>query len=65
MAKVNTKLRIAILGPGAIGGFLAALFCKEGHDVVCVGNKTSVDKIKKQGKRTTRRYFMPDSFGYV
>ena len=43
------KLRIAILGPGAIGGFLAALFWKGGHDVICVGNKDSVIKIQSHG----------------
>jgi 2-dehydropantoate 2-reductase len=49
MAKINTKLRIAILGPGAIGGFLAALFWKDGHNVICVGNKDSVTKIQNHG----------------
>ena len=49
MAKINTKLRIAILGPGAIGGFLAALFWKDGHNVICIGNKDSVTKIQNHG----------------
>lgn len=57
MAKVNTKLRIAILGPGAIGGFLASLFWKQGHDVICIGKKSSVDKINKNGINLKSKFY--------
>ena len=49
MAEISSKLSIGILGPGAIGGMLAALLWKDGHDVTCIGKKTSVAKIKKYG----------------
>jgi 2-dehydropantoate 2-reductase len=50
VGKLNKeKLQIAILGPGAIGSFLAALLWKSGHNVVCVGNSISIDKINKSG----------------
>jgi 2-dehydropantoate 2-reductase len=49
MAKVRNILRIGILGPGAIGGFLAGLFWREGHDVLCVGRNEEVLAIEKGG----------------
>ena len=51
MAKVINKLRIGILGPGAIGGFLAGLFWREGHDVLCIGRTEAVLAIEKSGIR--------------
>jgi 2-dehydropantoate 2-reductase len=49
MAQVKGKLRIGILGPGAIGGFLSGLFWKEGHDVLCIGKDEEVGTIEKCG----------------
>lgn len=48
---VSTKqnLKVAILGPGGIGGFLAALFWKKGISVVCVTKSESAKKINEQG----------------
>lgn len=40
---------IAILGPGAIGGFLSALFEKAGFPVNCIGREKEVSVIRKQG----------------
>ena len=42
----NKDKVIAILGPGAVGGFLASLFWKNNFNVICVGTEKSV-KIKK------------------
>lgn len=42
-------MKIGILGPGAIGGFLAGLFWKEGHDVLCIGKDEDVITIEKCG----------------
>ena len=57
MAKINTKLRIAILGPGAIGSFLAALFVKHGHEVICIAKKTSAEKIQKKGIKLESKFY--------
>ncbi len=49
MAQVKNKLRIGILGSGAIGGVLAGLLWREGHDVLCVGRNAAVLAIEKSG----------------
>jgi len=50
MAKLKKmKFRIGVLGTGAIGGLLAGLFCKEGHDVFCIARPATVSKVKQQG----------------
>jgi 2-dehydropantoate 2-reductase len=43
------KLRVGILGPGAIGGLIAGLFWKAGYDVFCVGRHSSVSVINEEG----------------
>jgi len=48
MAKVD-KLKIGILGPGAVGCLLAALFCKAQHEVICIGSERTVDDIQNNG----------------
>ena len=55
MAKV--KLSIGVLGPGAIGGLLAGLFCKEGHTVYCIGREPTVLLIKNQGLKIESQVF--------
>lgn len=55
MAKV--KLSIGILGPGAIGGLLAGLFCKEGHTVYCIGRESTASLIKNQGIKIESQVF--------
>jgi len=46
---MNEKLKIGILGPGAIGGVLASLLWKDGHDVVCIGKDATVVNIEECG----------------
>jgi len=46
---MSSKLTIGVLGPGAIGGMLASILWKGGHDVICIGKKKSVAKIKRYG----------------
>ena len=41
--------RVAVLGPGAVGGLLAALCWKAGYDVLCIGRQESVRAIQKDG----------------
>jgi 2-dehydropantoate 2-reductase len=40
---------IAILGPGGVGGFLAAMLCHAGEQVAVVGREEEVDVIARQG----------------
>ena len=40
---------VAILGPGAVGGFLAALFWKDGVSVTCVGREAAAALIGHDG----------------
>lgn len=40
---------IAILGPGAIGGFLASVFWKQGHHVNCIATQAGVEHITANG----------------
>jgi len=49
MVEMKSKLRIGILGPGGIGGLLAALFWRSGHSVICIGNNHSVKQINSSG----------------
>ena len=43
------KMTIGILGPGAIGGFLAGLLWKQGHDVSCVCRPQTAAAIRSNG----------------
>ncbi|MDP3795155.1 MAG: ketopantoate reductase family protein [bacterium] len=45
----NEGLSIAVLGPGAVGGFLAALLAKAGERVTVIGREPAVDRIKNDG----------------
>ncbi|PIS05287.1 MAG: hypothetical protein COT81_01870 [Candidatus Buchananbacteria bacterium CG10_big_fil_rev_8_21_14_0_10_42_9] len=49
MVKSFNPQLIAILGPGAIGGLIAAILWKQGVDVIAVGTKRTVDLINKEG----------------
>ena len=42
-------MHFAVLGPGAVGGFLAAILWRAGHQVTCVGRPTSVERIRRNG----------------
>lgn len=48
MAEVGV-LRVGVLGPGAIGGLLAALLWRKGHVVTCIGNPEASASIQKNG----------------
>lgn len=42
-------MKVAILGPGAVGGFLAALLRKAGHGVICVAPPDAARAIRERG----------------
>ena len=46
-----TKAAIAILGPGAVGGFLASVLKRAGNDVVCIASNQVAAGIKQDGIR--------------
>ncbi len=41
--------RVAILGPGAVGGFVAAALDRAGQDIVVVGREPTVEQIRFRG----------------
>lgn len=41
--------RVAVLGPGGVGGLLAALLARAGHDVVCVASDSTAEALSRQG----------------
>lgn len=52
MAEVGV-LRVGVLGPGAIGGLLAALLWRKGHAVTCIGSPEATASIQKNGVAIT------------
>lgn len=54
---LNQKLSIAVLGPGAIGGLLAALFCKNKFETVCVDKTDNVVHLNNNGFLVNSQFF--------
>jgi 2-dehydropantoate 2-reductase len=42
-------LRVAVLGPGGVGGLFAVLLARQGHDVVCLARAGTADHIDRNG----------------
>ncbi|MBL1077046.1 2-dehydropantoate 2-reductase [Nocardia sp. 2] len=40
---------MAVLGPGGVGGLLAALLARAGHRVICLARKETVETLRKEG----------------
>lgn len=49
MAQVERPSTIGVLGPGAVGGLIAALYWRAGYRVVCIGTSRTVESIAKSG----------------
>ena len=47
----TTKLTVAILGPGGVGGMIGALLARAGHRVVCLAGEQTVTVLRQQGLR--------------
>lgn len=45
----GARSRIAILGPGAIGGMLAAIFCRNGVEVTCIAKPDRAVRVSREG----------------
>lgn len=43
------RLRIAVLGPGGVGGLLAALLVRAGDDVTCLAGRQTADALRERG----------------
>ncbi len=51
------RLRVAVLGPGGVGGLVAALLARDGADVVCLAAPDTAATLRQQGLRVqSRRY---------
>jgi len=47
----TTKLTVAILGPGGVGGMIGALLARAGHRVICLAGEQTVTVLRQQGLR--------------
>ena len=51
------NLSIGILGPGAVGGFLASRLVSQNNKVICLGKKSLISTIKKYGIKVKSQSF--------
>jgi 2-dehydropantoate 2-reductase len=51
------ELRVAVLGPGGVGGLLAALLAREGAEVTCIASELSAAAIRQRGLSLTSDRF--------
>lgn len=56
-ARTHRPLRIAILGPGGVGGLLAATLVRSGHDVICIASDATAQTLRDQGIRVSSGRF--------
>ncbi|MEU6282204.1 2-dehydropantoate 2-reductase [Streptomyces sp. NPDC047028] len=54
---MTTRLTVAILGPGGIGGLLAALLSRAGHRVICLARAGTADTLRTNGIRVRSGQF--------
>ncbi|MDX2595029.1 MULTISPECIES: 2-dehydropantoate 2-reductase [Streptomyces] len=54
---MTTQRTVAVLGPGGIGGLLAALLSRSGHRVVCLAREATTDTLRTDGIRVRSRLF--------
>lgn len=48
---MSQDIKVAVLGPGAIGGFIAAVLWRHGVDVTCVARESTAELISRDGIR--------------
>jgi 2-dehydropantoate 2-reductase len=54
---IGTPLRVAVLGPGAVGGLLAALLARAGNSVVVLAGEKTAEAIAGRGLSVESRRF--------
>lgn len=50
-------LRVAVLGPGGVGGLIAAVLSHAGHEVVCLASDSTADVLRTKGIRLESAQF--------
>ncbi|GAB7028956.1 2-dehydropantoate 2-reductase [Streptomyces sp. NPDC021749] len=45
----TTNLRVAVLGPGGVGGLLGALLARDGHRVICLAGEQTAATLRRDG----------------
>ncbi|MGK4585350.1 ketopantoate reductase family protein [Kitasatospora sp. HPMI-4] len=53
----TTKQTVAVLGPGGVGGLLAALLSRAGHRVICVAGESTAQALHHNGLRVHSAQF--------
>ncbi|MGW3723550.1 ketopantoate reductase family protein [Streptomyces sp. NPDC000851] len=53
----HDKLTVAVLGPGGVGGLLAALLARTGHRVICLAGEATTDTLRTTGIRVRSARF--------
>lgn len=48
---------IAVLGPGGVGGLLAALLARAGHTVICLAGESTAEVLNREGIRVRSTHF--------
>lgn len=54
---IPSRATIAVLGPGGVGGLLAALLSRAGHRVICLAREETVCPLRQDGIRVRSRQF--------
>ena len=54
---VHRPSRIAVLGPGGVGGLLAAVLARAGHEVVCLAGEATAELLRAKGIRVRSEEF--------
>ncbi|MDX2514745.1 ketopantoate reductase family protein [Streptomyces stelliscabiei] len=53
----NERLTVAVLGPGGVGGLLAALLARAGNRVICLAGETTAQVLRRDGIEVTSPRF--------
>ena len=53
----NDELTVAVLGPGGVGGLLAALLSRAGHRVICLAGEETANSLRSNGIRVRSAAF--------
>lgn len=57
MTLTTSKPTVAVLGPGGVGGLLAALLSRSGHRVICLARDTTASTLRSSGIDVRSRQF--------
>lgn len=56
-APITSPSTVAVLGPGGVGGLLAALLSRAGHRVICIAGDETVRALRHHGIRVSSGHF--------